>query len=503
MSRLLPRSLRFRLIFSFGLLIFVTLFLAGSATVYLLRQQQEEAATERVGLLADPMSRRAGELEYIGGTPKQIIDILKSEYSYEGVRILLVDSNDVVVGDSANDALKGQTLSQISSADGNSEVNEDLQYQVSTLNRGPDDLLLFTTTRYGRPGYVIPFTPTLQTIVAVDQSDIQGAWRDLMPRLFLAGGIALFFGVIAAGLLARSITRPLARITAASEEMAQGNYEQQIPAYGGDEVSRLASGFNAMSRQVSRSHRTLRDFLANVSHELKTPLTSVQGFSQAMVDGSLTRPEDYAEAGRIINDEAVRMRGLVDDLLYLSQVEQGEFSVQLDDMSPTELLRATQERFERRAEHAGVNLTIEAGDTPIIRADGRRLEQALANIVDNAVRHTPSGGSVTLTSVADDGHIQLSVHNTGSVIPPEALPHVFDRFFQADPVGARADANTGLGLAITREIVQAHGGSVEVKSSPEDGTRFTITLPATQSTSANGNTPRSNLVWSAPGSSRP
>jgi signal transduction histidine kinase len=472
MSRLLPRSLRLRLILSFGLLIFVTLFLAGTATIYLLREQQETAASERVGLLAEPMARRAGELEAIGGTPKQIIDILRAEYAYENVRILLVNGAGVVEGDSAG-ALTGQTISQIVTAV--EEINEDLRYRVQT-SRGPEDLLLFSSTRYGRT-IVTPFTPRFQTIVAVEQADVRGAWRELMPRLFLAGGIALFFGVIAAGLLARSITRPLAQITAASEQMAQGNYEQQIPAYGGDEVSRLANAFNAMSRQVSRSHRTLRDFLANVSHELKTPLTSVQGFSQAMVDGSLTKPEDYSEAGRIINDEAVRMRGLVDDLLYLSQVEQGEFSVQLEDMSPNELLRATRERFERRAQQSGINLEVEAQETPSIRADGRRLEQALANIVDNAVRHTPSGGSVILSSFAQNGHVQLSVHNTGSVIPQEALPHVFDRFFQADPAGASADANTGLGLAITKEIVQAHGGNVEAESTTEAGTRFTITLP--------------------------
>ena len=476
MSRLLPRSLRLRLIFSFGILIFVTLFLAGSATVILLREQQETAATERVGLLADPMARRAGELEAIGGTPKQIIDILRGEYVYEGVRILMVNSEGVVVGDSAENALTGQTISEIAMSNEESEVNEDLRYRVQSLSRGPEDLLLFTSIRYGRPGAIL-FTPSYQTIVAVDEGDVRGAWRDLMPRLFLAGGVAFFFGVIAAGLLARSITRPLAQITAASEEMAQGNYEQQIPAYGGDEVSRLANAFNAMSRQVSRSHRTLRDFLANVSHELKTPLTSVQGFSQAMVDGSLAKPEDYSEAGRIINDEAVRMRGLVDDLLYLSQVEQGEFSVQLDEMSPNELLQATRERFERRAEQSGINLTIEAQETPNIMGDGRRLEQALANIVDNAVRHTPSGGRVTLSSRAEDGHVQLAVHNNGPMIPEDALRHVFDRFFQADPAGARADANTGLGLAITKEIVQAHGGEVEAESSTESGTRFTITLP--------------------------
>ena len=475
MSRLLPRSLRLRLIFSFGVLIFVTLFLAGSATIYLLREQEENSASERVGLLTEPIANRAGELEAIGGTPKQIIDILRSEYG--NVRILLVNGNGVVEGDSSNNALQGQTISQILTSDEQLEVNEDLRYRVQSLQRGPEDLLLFTSTRSGRPGPIIQFTPSLQTVVAVEEGDVRGAWRDLLPRLFLAGGIAFFFGVIAAGLLARSITRPLGQITAASEQMAQGNYEQQIPAYGGDEVSRLASAFNAMSRQVSRSHRTLRDFLANVSHELKTPLTSVQGFSQAMVDGSLTKPEDYAEAGRIINDEAVRMRGLVDDLLYLSQVDQGEFRVQLDLLSPNELLTATNERFERRARQSGIDLRMEMRETPAIQADGRRLEQALANIVDNAVRHTPAGGRVTLSSFAENGHVRLAVHNTGSVIAPEALPHVFDRFYQADPAGASADANTGLGLAITKEIVQAHGGNVEAESSPEDGTRFTITLP--------------------------
>jgi signal transduction histidine kinase len=498
MSSLLPRSLRLRLILSFGVLVFVTLFLAGTATVYLLRDQEENNAAERVGLLTEPVAQRAGVLEYIGGTPDQIVNLLHAEYGNTyNVRFLLVNRRGVVEADSSNNALRGQTIYQILSSEENPDVNEDLRYQVQSM-QGPEDLLLFFPTRRGRPAPAIEFSPSLQPVIAVQEGDIRGAWRDLLPRLFLAGGIAFFFSVIAAGLLARSITRPLAQITAASEQMAQGNYEQQIPAYGGDEVSRLANAFNAMSRQVSRSHRTLRDFLANVSHELKTPLTSVQGFSQAMIDGAVSKPEDYAEAGRIINDEAVRMRGLVDDLLYLSQVDQGEFRVQLDAMFPNELLTATQERFERRAAQAGIELNVEARQTPSIQADGHRLEQALANIVDNAVRHTPQGGRVTLSSSAENGHVQLAVHNTGSVIPPEALPHVFDRFFQADPAGARADANTGLGLAITKEIVSAHGGSVAAESSQESGTRFTITLPV----DPEGGDNRRGPDWSRPAPAR-
>jgi two-component system sensor histidine kinase ResE len=250
-----------------------------------------------------------------------------------------------------------------------------------------------------------------------------------------------------------------------------------------------------MARQVGHSHRTLRDFLANVSHELKTPLTSIQGFSQAMVDGALTRSEDYSEAGRVINDEAVRMRGLVDDLLYLTQVDSGEFNIQTEDMTANELLQATQERFQRRADQAGIDLQVLSESAQRFRGDGRRLEQALANIVDNAVRHTPSGGTVTMRSFGENGHVNLSVHNTGSVIPGEALPHIFERFFQADPAGARADANTGLGLAITREIVEAHGGDVTATSSQEAGTEFMISLPTT---SSNGRTPSSESTWARP-----
>jgi signal transduction histidine kinase len=473
MSRLLPRSLRARLILSFGLLIFITVFLAGLTTVYLLREQQERNARERVGLLAELVALNSAFLEVQDATPQQIREVLIEQYP--GEQILVVDSFGRVVADTAG-TLQGQTISQVAEGTGATHTDGDDRYWSEKWQDAPGgDLLIFVANR-GRLEPAL-FTPEYRTIVAVEESDLREAWRDLVPRLFLAGGVASFAGVIVAGVLARSITRPIRRITLASEAMARGNYDQRIPAYGGDEVGRLATAFNDMAQQVNRSYRTLRDFLANVSHELKTPLTSIQGFSQAMVDGSLQKPEDYAEAGRIVNDEAVRMRSLVDDLLYLSQVDRGEFSVQLEPIWPNELLDATHERFIRRASQENVTLQVLPRTTPQIQADGRRLEQALANIVDNAVRHTPEGGSVTLRSFAENGHVRISVHNTGSTIPEEALPNVFDRFFQADPAGARADANTGLGLAITKEIVEAHGGHVDVKSTEIGGTEFAITLP--------------------------
>jgi signal transduction histidine kinase len=474
--KLLPISLRVRLILSFGLLIFLSLFLAGIATVYLLRAEQERTARERVGLLAEPVALRAAQLEASGLTnAAQIQSVLETEYN---VRILLVDGDATVRGDTG-ETLRGVTLRELA-MQGVPARPLDQRWMMQRYRGHGDNLLLFTTPRgviAALPGLPVAFVPRYQAVIAVSESDISQAWRDLLPRLVLAGGVALAAGVVAATLLARSITRPLQRITAASSAMAEGRYDQQIPAYGGREVGKLAEAFNAMARQVSRSHRTLREFLANVSHELKTPLTSIQGFSQAMTDGSITRPEDFREAARVINEEAVRMRGLVDDLLYLSQVEAGEVVMHHERLDPLALMEATRDRFLRRAAQAGVEIDILPSAAPELQADPRRLEQAVANIVDNAVRHTPAGGKITLSAAFHNGHLQIAVHNTGSFIPQEARGRVFDRFFQLKPRGSSGDGNTGLGLAITREIVEAHGGGITVASSEEGGTEFVISLP--------------------------
>ncbi len=477
MRKLAPQSLRSRLILAFGVLIFLSLFLAGTTTIYLLKAEQEKAARERVSRLAEPVAQAETFLEASGFTNPEIIQAALEE-RYD-VRILLIDTDATVVGDS-DQTLRGQKISQLAEEGIPARPLDASRFRMNRYQNGPDNLIIFSSPRGSFatiPGSPVAFVPKYQAVVAVDAADVRQAWRDLLPRLFFAGGVALVVGVVSASLLARSITRPLRQITAASEAMATGNYDQHLPGGGSEEVRRLSQAFNNMANQVNRSHRTLKEFLANVSHELKTPLTSVQGFSQAMIDGALQKPEDYQEAAKIINDEAVRMRGLVDDLLYLSQVEAGQVILQGEPMNPSDLLRDTAERFRRRAEHAGVEIDVKPGPNPVMQADARRIEQAVANLVDNAVRHTPPGGRITLSSAAADGTVRLSVHNTGSYIAPEAMPHIFERFFQVDPVKARANGNTGLGLAITQDIVEAHGGSVTVESSRGGGTEFLISIP--------------------------
>src|SRR5581483_10539029 len=291
--------------------------------------------------------------------------------------------------------------------------------------------------------------------------------------------LALIAALAAAYFVARSVTRPLSRVTRASEAMAKGEYEQQIRVEGRDEVARLARSFNGMASQVSHSHQMMRDLLANVAHELKTPLTSIQGFSQALADGALQSPEEYASAGRIINEESERMRRLVNDLLYLSQIESGQAALDRQPVDVGALLDAAAERVQWQLADEAKTLRVDSAPAlPVMPLDPLRMEQVLANLIDNAIRFTPAGGAITLSATpAPDGGVQIQVHNTGSYIPPEEQARIFERFYQVDRSRRRNGHNGGLGLAIAAQIVAAHGGSIAVQSAREDGTTFSVNLP--------------------------
>ncbi|HVC31525.1 MAG TPA: ATP-binding protein, partial [Steroidobacteraceae bacterium] len=251
---------------------------------------------------------------------------------------------------------------------------------------------------------------------------------------------------------------------------------QRIEVKGADEVGRLAAAFNGMAEQVGHSDQMMRDLLANVAHELKTPLTSIQGFSQALTEGAVRTPDEYAQAARIINFEAERMRRLVEDLLYLSQIESGQVRMEHEPVEIGTLLRNSLERVEHRALDGGQELVLDLrnGLPPVI-GDERRLEQVVSNLLDNALRYTPRGGVVRLRAALVANQIEVSVHNTGSYIPPEELSRIFERFYRVER--ARSGRNGGLGLAIVSEVVAAHSGRIEARSSPDDGTEFRVTLP--------------------------
>jgi signal transduction histidine kinase len=468
-------SLRARLIVSFSLVVGLAVFLAGVGALFLLRDQQQETARERYGHLAEPISVQVRSLQLQGYTLDQIRRFLDDTGQTSGVRVLLLDSDLAVVYDTAHQ-LDGKYVLSFSTFNVRSYDSQGTRFRWVDYNGNDEHLTLFAAPPPPDSGTFTP--PTYETIVAIPQSKLSSAWRDLVPSLALAGVISLSVSFLVSFFISRSISGPLARITQASMQIARGDYDVHIPIKGEDEVGRLSEAFNAMAKQVSRSQRMMKDLLANVSHELKTPLTSIQGYSQAILEGAVKDEADYKESSRIIHEEASRMRALVDDLLLLSQIESGQMIMQHAHVDLAALLQRMLERFQWSFRNAQVTAKLQIGKVPDVDGDERRLEQVFSNLIENAVRHTPREGTIIVRAdTAPDGAARVGVHNTGSVIPAEDLPRVFERFFQVDRARARRGGSSGLGLSIVAEIVEAHGGRVRAESSEREGTTFIVTLP--------------------------
>lgn len=314
-------------------------------------------------------------------------------------------------------------------------------------------------------------------VVAKPATSLGEIVADLMPRLLFAGLIGTIAALILGFVFAQSIVAPLRSIARAARSVARGNYTQRAPVTGPREVRELAITFNRMTEEVQSSQQTLRDFLANISHELKTPLTSIRGFSEAMLDGTIDDTIGIERSTRVISNESNRLLRLVQELLDLSRIESGQVSMRKEDIDLDEFLAHIRDVFQLRSEETGVALEVGKSGGLRVRGDFDRLEQVLNNLLDNAFRHTPGGGVIrVLARPLRDGVAQLTVSDTGAGIPPAEVPMLFERFYRASTNGN--GRGHGLGLAITREIVRAHGGEIWATSELGRGTTFTFTLPS-------------------------
>jgi signal transduction histidine kinase len=468
-------SLRANLIAAFVAVIAVSLLLASGTFAYLLREYQVQREYDRLENVAEIYMMQVVRMARVGASLAVISAQLDQSAGDAGVRVLLLDDRGGVLHDTDNNRYTGRTFAQAPNPGRHPNVSRSIESgTVLTVASVPDQ-------RFGSG---------LHIAVASPEQTLTSAWTDTLPRLSMAALSALLVSIVIAWWLASTITRPMVQITRASEEMARGNLDPQLTLpETTDEVGRLSKAFTTMAREVARSNRTMRDLLANVSHDLRTPLTSISGFAGALVDGTLSGSEGAKEAGRIIGEEAERMRRLVEDLLYLGRIESGDLSLQRDPVDLTELARAAQARFSFRAQEGGINFDLQAHEPITILGDPHRIGQVLDNLIENAFKYTPPTGRVEVSASIEGGKVAngraargpytaiVSVHNTGSYIPPEEAERVFERFYQVDKARA-GTRGSGLGLAIAREIVQAHGGKIDLQSSPQAGTRFIVRIPA-------------------------
>ncbi|MEP6987100.1 MAG: ATP-binding protein [Chloroflexota bacterium] len=303
-----------------------------------------------------------------------------------------------------------------------------------------------------------------------EQSYINNTNQALLIGAIGAGSMALLIGI----LLSRQFLRPLTELTSAIRAMKQGDLNQQVQVRTRDELGDLALTFNQMSAQIHRVNQQRQQMTADIAHDLRTPLMVITGYLEALRDGTLAPTPERFEA---MNVEALQLKRLVEDLRTLSLADAGELKLVYQSVQAGDLLAQVKKSFEPLADEHKVALKVDVQQgLPNLRIDPERMIQVIANLVTNALRYTPVGGTVTLQARQNKDNIQLAINDTGAGIPADKLPNIFERFYRIEESRYQSEGESGLGLAIAKSIVEAHHGTIAAESAVGVGTSIIITL---------------------------
>jgi len=383
-----------------------------------------------------------------------------------GQRFLLADGNGKATAVSAEE-LRQATIT----------IGADHSLEISTEGaermrlKGALPLTIYDGPRMAGLLYRLPLGPSREKGLPEDSAFSQRLNRELL------GVIALVLAVagVATLWLARRIVEPVELLTAAVEKVRAGDLQQRVPAEGRDEIGELGRAFNALSGQLARVEQLRREMVGDVAHELRTPLTNLRAQIEAMQDG--LAPQSPAALASL-HEETLLLARLVDDLRDLSLADAGQLKLETARVSPvTALDQAIGALQARAAERRVIIEKSFSGTLPDISADPVRLGQILRNLLENAVRHTPPGGRITVQVKPVGRYLEISVADTGPGIPAEHLPKIFERFYRTDPSRTRETGGAGLGLAIVKQLVNAQGGTVRAESTPGAGATFAFSLP--------------------------
>jgi signal transduction histidine kinase len=462
------RSLRGRLALALGVTAALSLAAAAVITFGLVRRYSDDQATFELTRTARAIAAEAGE------------DLVLRPARFEQLRRFLVAS--------------GNLLAAVGPAGRARADTEEAQRVVDALDVRP--ALTGTTLRgfvdvgdirYAyvvipgkvvRPGVV---RPLLAAVVVARRAG--SGWAPILSRVLIAAGIAALVASLIAAVWARRLARPVHEVAAATARVATGDLQARVPVEGSDELAGLARSFNEMAAALDEARRREGEFLANVSHELRTPITAIRGYVEAIEEGAVHGAAGRAEALGVIKTEAARLERLVADVTDLARLGTKEFRLSVRDADLAPVLRDAASAHRSEASNGGVTLDLAVDDALPCRTDPDRVRQIVANLVENALRVTPAGGTVRIAGHAQGAWILIDVGDTGPGIPADHLPHVFERAYLRNVGGAetpapgRLTSGSGLGLAIVRELVRALGGRVDVASEVGRGTTFRVALP--------------------------
>ena len=460
-------SLQFRLAVGFVFSLAVALVLIGLIGGVVADRQadrfqrdRESAQVARVRQFVSDYYARGPD--WRGGSPN-LQEFLQRAGPVSGVQIEVYDQSGALIADSHPDL----PPAPIPRGDNRWLKREDDKQKFPFFQDG-EQIGVFTVSDSGVP-IPNPEGPIQANPVAGRIS------AEVKRSLFWAGIGAATLGTILVWLLSRRTLAPLQNLGSAARRLGRGDLSERADTTGPSEIRELAENFNLMAADLEEAERHRRNLTADVAHELRTPLSNIQGYLEAIRDG-LVQPTP--ETIDTIHAQAIHLSWLVEDLRLLAQVESGELQLQLTSARIQDLLQSSVEAMRPRAEAKGVVLSLEADpDLSPLQLDATRISQVVGNLLENAITHTPQGGTVAVSASGSGESVSVSVSDTGPGIPPEDLPRLFDRFYRADPSRSRSTGGSGLGLTIARRLVEAHGGSIEAESTVGEGSRFTMRLP--------------------------
>ncbi len=461
-------SFRSRLVLSNLLITLIGLMLVVAVSTYVLAKRNQEANKNRLAHESRSVATEIDRLFAVHGG--SIWPTVHTAANILGEHIVVVGLHKTIVSDSEESVARVTPESQgiVQHLD-----SKALAAQRSALSRMQDpNHFVFQSPIHGTGQRGIVGAVLLVAYV----NDVQPA---IGPLIAVALAIAVLIWLLVGLYFMVSISRPLLHITAATRAMAGGNYGVRVPGRGQGELSRLAASFNDMAQRVEQSNRVLKDFVANVSHDLRTPLTMIAGFSQALLDGT-AREEEVESSATVIHEEAQKMERLVDDLLQLTKLESGLLKLQCHPTALRPFVQTLIDRIQRSRGDRPIPALINRvpRNLPMVQIDSGQVERALRNLVDNALQYTPPGGTVTVDAASiGRGWVEMQVTDTGSGIAGQDVERVFERFYRSDRSRERQHGHSGLGLAIVREIIEAHGGRVRVESEDQKGATFRFTVP--------------------------
>ena len=462
-------GLQFRLTLGFTLALALALALVGSSISVVANRQAERFENDQnsaqAARVAELVSGYYTERQGWAAPNTGLQQTLERAGLVSGARIVLYDAKGVVVADS-HPFLTGVTADKEAREHGRETEKFPVLYHGQQVGAF---VLSEAGPEHGAETGEESHPPEGANPVASRISEV-------VNRSLLWAGIgAALLGTLLVWLLSRRTLAPLQSLGAAARRLGRGDLSQRAEATGPSEIRQLAQSFNVMAAGLEEAERHRRNLTADIAHELRTPLSNIQGYLEAIKDGLIQPTPETIDT---IHRQALHLSRLVEDLRLLAQVEAGALQLQLTPARLEELLQSAVEAVRPRAEAKGVALSLEVeAPLPTVELDVTRIAQVLGNLLENAITHTPEGGRVSVSAQSRTGQAAISVSDTGPGIAPEDLPRLFDRFYRGDPSRSRSTGGAGLGLTIARRLIEAHGGTIEADSALGQGSRFTVCLP--------------------------